>query len=128
MKPTTLFLLICSLSCTSLHAADNKGKPEGGVSPAQRTEAIFKHSDSDKNGKINLPEFANCKLGKTIKEEKGDKAVGEIFARADKNKDGELSRGELTHLNNHKGKGNDLTPKAKKVKSKGKSKAKSKGK
>jgi len=116
MKSTLLIIIISSLSSIALLAIDKKGDP----GPSQRAEAMLKHSDKNNDGSINLPEFINSKIGKSITEDKGAEAVGKIFANADKNKDGELNRGELAHMGNNKAKGGARKNKRGKGKSKGK--------
>ena len=107
MKSKLLIIAITSLTSFAMAAdGDNKGKkPEGGKpNPAKRAEMILKNADKDGNGTISKAEFSNSKMGKTITEKKGADAAGKAFTRIDKDKDGELSKGELTSMGGGKGK------------------------
>ena len=119
MKSKLLIIAITSLTSFALAAdGDKKGKkPEGGdaPNPAKRAEMILKKSDTDGNGTISKAEFANSKMGKTITEKRGADAIDKMFARIDKNKDGELNKGELASMGaGRKGKGKGKKGDAKK--------------
>ena len=109
MKPKLLIIAITSLTSFALAAdGDKKGKkPQGDApNPAKRAEMILKSSDKDGNGTVSKAEFANSKMGKTITEKRGADALDKMFARIDKNKDGELNKGELAAMGaGRKGKG-----------------------
>ena len=101
MKSKLLIVAVASLTSFSLAAdGDKKGKkPQGDApNPAQRAEMILKNSDTDGNGSVSKAEFANSKMGKAITEKRGADAVTKMFERIDKNKDGELNKGELASM------------------------------
>jgi len=109
MKSKLLIIAITSLTSFALAAdGDKKGKrPQGNDQkrpPGQRAEMMLKHSDTDGNGSLSLKEFTNSRIGKSITEKHGADGVAKIFARADKNKDGELNKGELASMGPKKGK------------------------
>ena len=104
MKSKLLIIAITSLTSFAM-AADGDKKPAGKKpNPAKRAEMILKNADKDGNGTISKAEFSNSKMGKTITEKKGADAAGKAFTRIDKDKDGELSKGELTSMGGGKGK------------------------
>jgi len=110
MKSKLLIIAITSLTSLALAADGDKKdkKPSQGdaPNPAKRAEMIIKSSDKDGNGAISKTEFVNSKMGKKITEKKGANALDKIFARLDKNKDGELNKGELAAMGaGRKGKG-----------------------
>jgi len=108
MKSKLLIIAITSLTSFALAAdGDKKGKkPQGGdaPNPAKRAEMILKNADADGNGTVSKAEFTNSKMGKRMTEKGGAEAVNKFFARVDKNKDGELSKGELASMPSRKGK------------------------
>ena len=100
MKSKLLIIAIASLTSFAMAAdGDKKGKrPQGNGQnhpPGQRAEMMLKSADKDGNGSLNLKEFAHTRIGKHIAEKHGASGVKKMFARADKNNDGELNKGEL---------------------------------
>ena len=106
MKSKLLIIALTSVTSFAL-AADGDKKPKGDApNPAKRAEMMLKNSDTDKNGSISKTEFANSKMGKAMTEKRGADAVGKAFTRIDKNKNGELEKGELAAMGaGKKGKG-----------------------
>lgn len=112
MKSKLLIIAITSLTGFALAAdGDKKGEKPN---PAKRAEMILKNSDTDGNGTLSKTEMANSKMGKKMTEKRGADAVDKMFTRLDKDKDGELSKGELTSMSRGKGKGKGKKPDAKK--------------
>jgi len=116
MKSKLLIIAIASLTSFAMAAdgdkkaagGDRKGKrPQGDGQnhpPGKRAEMMLKYADKDGNGSLNLKEFAHTRIGKHIAEKHGADGVKKMFDRADKNKDGELNKGELASMGPQKGK------------------------
>ena len=119
MKSKLLIIAIASLTSFAMAAdGDKKGKkPQGNgksYPPGQRAEMMLKTADKDGNGSLSKSEFAHTRIGKSITEKHGPDGVDKIFSRADKNKDGELNKGELASMGPRKGQQGNGKPGAKK--------------
>lgn len=70
-------------------------KKKAPVDPVKRAEMMLK-SDEDKDGKLSKAEFGKTKMAEGMKAKGGDEAVGKAFDRMDKDKDGFLTKEELS--------------------------------
>jgi len=118
--------LVAGLAVGLSHAEEEKakGKAKGKGDPAKRAEMMLKKLDTDESGALSQEEFAAAPMAAKLEEKRGEGAVAKVFARRDRNSDGQLDKEELSTRPKRGGKG----AKGKGAKGKGKGKGKGKDK
>ncbi len=121
MKSQLLTLAVAL--CSSIVYADKEQELRG---PEKQAMILLKTCDKDKSGDLTKAEFSRSDFSKALVRRQGEEEASRTFTKADNNKDGVLSKGELERMNYHlDGSGSNKKGKHK-VHAKGKGKAKGK--
>ncbi len=92
-----LFTLAIAL-CYSIVYADKEQELRG---PGKQAMILLKTCDKDKSGSLTKAEFSRSDFSKALVRRQGEEEASRTFAKADNNKDGVLSKGELERMNYH---------------------------